>query len=705
MVWNWHLDVFCEELQRVFERVFLGLPREYDLIFNVPFGTSKTSVISVLSMGWGWARMPGMRFLSSTHTDSLAQDIATRAKDVVESDKYRAFFPDVVIRRDRAAKEDYANTMGGERKSCTVGGKTPTGRHSHVILVDDPIDPQGARSEVELETASKFMKEVIPSRAVDKAVTPTILVMQRLSPRDPTAVMLEVSKTEGAIPVRQICLPGELTDKVRPPELSERYIDGLLDPTRMPRNVLLNFRAKLGTYAYAGQVLQEPVPPGGGMFKPQWFKRFVRSAPYQATRIRYWDRAATQDGGCYTAGVLMARDAEGSYYVENVEKGQWDPDERNQIIVATAHRDRARYGPNNTPMIVIEAERGSTGLESFRNIARKLAGFRVREDQPTGSKDTRAEPWADQLAAGNVLLVEDGTWDVAGYIEEHILFRPDPTTKRLGKFKDQVDASSGAFNMLAAGSRREGPIFRVLTVGGPKSKGPRLVVCSEEEMRGLQVEERCLLISFSDPDNRVDADLLNGTTTHREREVSDVNQIASRTVIGETLGRTNGDLIPLGKTEVEREVSQESDQVIMQDHRRQVAVAGGEQTSGHCLVKLLDSLSLSFVDLSPEERQDRWGESVSPYGRPPAELVMQREHGKKLWSFLLKKRDPGPEVIVFCDSGDRRATSVAYAVADQMRLLRKAHVLRPADPDNKNEGEAPNRHVYQMTITSRAMVM
>lgn len=644
MIWNWHLDVFCDELQKVFERVFAGLPREYDLIFNVPFGTSKTSVISVLSQGWGWARMPEMRFLSATHTDSLALDIAARAKDVVTSDKYREYFPDVVIRPDRASKEDYANTEGGERKSCTVGGKTPTGRHSHVILVDDPIDPQGARSELELDTAAKFMMEVIPSRAVDKRVTPTILVMQRLSPRDPTAVMVNVAKTPGAVPVRQICLPGELTDKVFPPELKEKYVDGLLDPVRMPKSVLVGFRAKLGTYAYAGQVLQEPVPPGGGMFKPQYFTRTCRAAPYNAVRIRYWDRAATQDGGCYTAGVLMARDGEGNYYVEHVEHGQWDPDERNEIIVAAAKRDRSRYGPNHEPQVVIEAERGSTGLESFRNIARKLAGFRVKEDQPTGSKDTRAEPWADQLAAGTVLLVEDGTWDLAGYIEEHLLFRPDPTTKRLGKFKDQVDASSGAFNLLAAGSRREGPILRVLTLGGPKNKGLRLFYCSKEELQNVIVEERCLLVEVFDP-------------------------------AGEEVENLDGML----------------DRVNPQRYG---------------MNKLLDRLTVRFADISPEEYQEKWAAPVSGYGCPPAELIMKPEHGKKLWSFLLKKRDPGPEAIIFCDDNDRRAKSLACAVADTMRLPRKTNLFHLlGDNSIGNEDSPPNSYVYSVTKVSRGMVI
>ncbi len=39
----------------------------------------------------------------------------------------------------------------------------------------------------------------------------------------------------------------------------------------------------------------------GLMFRHEFF-RFVDEAPRDAVRIRYWDRAATPGGGCYTAG-------------------------------------------------------------------------------------------------------------------------------------------------------------------------------------------------------------------------------------------------------------------------------------------------------------------------------------------------------------------------------------------------------------------
>jgi len=123
--------------------------------------------------------------------------------------------------------------------------------------------------------------------------------------------------------------------------------------------------------------------------------------------------------------------------------------------------------------------------------------------------------------------------------------------------------------------------------------------------------------------------------------------------------------------------------------------------------QLLDSLVLSFADLAPADFQERWGERLAPYDRTVDELIMTPAMGKKLWSFLLRKRDPWPEVFVLRDDGDRRALSVAYAIADVLGLRRSASIYRVGAEDwSASADEAPpNRHVYESTKRARAMVV
>ena len=89
LIWNWYIDVFCSELERLAEGVFQNRTREYDLVFNQPFGTSKSTVVSILFPAWVWTRMPSARFLCATYTDKLVLDLSTKCRDVILSEAER----------------------------------------------------------------------------------------------------------------------------------------------------------------------------------------------------------------------------------------------------------------------------------------------------------------------------------------------------------------------------------------------------------------------------------------------------------------------------------------------------------------------------------------------------------------------------------------------------------------------------------------
>ena len=78
--------------------------------------------------------------------------------------------------------------------------------------------------------------------------------------------------------------------------------------------------------------------------------------------------------------------------------------------------------------------------EPTEDLVRQLAGFAVYADRVSRDKESRAQPLQAQAQAGNVKLL-DASW-LGAYLDELCSF---PT----GAHDDLVDASSGAFNMLA----------------------------------------------------------------------------------------------------------------------------------------------------------------------------------------------------------------------------------------------------------------
>jgi len=431
-VWNWHIEYLASELQVVAERVFRGQPKTYDLVINVPPGTTKSTLLSIMFPPWTWTRMPSARFLGGSYVDALAMDLSRKSKDVVTCERYRRAFPEVALRKDQAAKSHFVNTKGGSRYSFGVQG-TVTGMHAHFIGIDDPLNPEKAVSEAELTTANRVMSETLFTRKVDKDVTPTILIMQRLHQNDPTQHVLDTYEK-----VRHVCLPAEDSDEVKPAELRDRYVGGLLDPSRLSKRTLAeNFKA-LGEFSYAGQFDQTPVPRGGAMFKPGRITIDVSPSlvHFEEKLVRYWDKAGTQGAGAFTAGVLMGQDRHDRFWILDVVRGQWAMDEREATIKQTAVSD------GHDVRIRIEQEPGSGGKDQALYTVRNLAGWRIEVDKvgsATGNKVTRAGPFADQVNAGNAYMVR-AEWNKT-FLDELRYF---PASK----YKDQVDAASGAFNDL-----------------------------------------------------------------------------------------------------------------------------------------------------------------------------------------------------------------------------------------------------------------
>lgn len=304
--WNWHMDVLCDEIEVVYERTFLKLrpgkngkmelnrlPKLYDLIINVPPGTSKSTIVTKMAPVWSWVNDPSLRHITGSYSAELSTEHAVNSRDIIRSDKYRKYFPNVALKTDQDNKTNYSTTAKGRRFSTSITG-TVTGKHAHIITIDDPLNPKQAASADMLKSANDFFDKTLPTRKVNKKVTPTILVMQRLAQNDPTGHLLD-KKKEG---IRLICLPGEDSKFVTPVIYRKQYVKGLLDARRLDRKVLDELKIDLGAAGYAGQIGQTPVPDGGLVWQ-KWFREIPDEAfPDPEDSDNYgndWDLAYTDE--------------------------------------------------------------------------------------------------------------------------------------------------------------------------------------------------------------------------------------------------------------------------------------------------------------------------------------------------------------------------------------------------------------------------
>jgi len=433
-IFNWHIKYICDELQLAAENMINGNERTHDLIINICPGSTKSTLCSVMFPAWVWTRMAEAQFITVSYAHLLASDLSRRSRDLIKSKEYHECYPNIELRVDQDSKAFFLNNHKGFRIAMGTGGVT--GFHGHFIIVDDPLDPNVTTSELELKAANAWMNETLSQRKVDRQRTVTILIMQRLHQDDPTASMLE-----RALPgkIKHICLPAEVTDDIKPAKLVKRYKGGVMDPKRFPREVLEENRKKLLDYGYASQFLQNPIARGAGMFQTE--RLIMEHAPPKKFKmlVRYWDNAATPKGGAFTVGALEGLDYNDEYWILDIVRGQWDSGRREKIKRQTAEMDGINV------LIGMEQEPGSGGKESANATVKNLAGFRTRIDVVRGDKILRADAFSQQVNSGHVHILKDKHW-TKDYISEMMYFP-------YSKYKDQIDASSGGFSILAAGGK------------------------------------------------------------------------------------------------------------------------------------------------------------------------------------------------------------------------------------------------------------
>lgn len=428
---GWHIDAICAHLEAVTDG------RINRLLINVPPGTMKSLLTSVLWPAWEWGpkSRPSLRYLTTSYAEKYVKRDSRRMRDLVQSEWYRSLWPEVEL--VRAGEASFANTKTGFREGVPFASLT--GGRGDRVIIDDPHSTETAESEAERLNTSRIFRESVPTRLNDPKTSAIIVIMQRLHEDDVSGQIMKLG-----LGYEHLMLPMEFE-----PDRKCRTSIGFEDPReedgellfeeRFPRSVVERDKVPMGSYAVAGQFQQRPAPRSGGMFQRGDFE-IVDAVPAGAVRCRAWDFAATQPKPGkqpdWTVGLKMAY-AAGIFYVEDVRRDRWSPGDVEKNLKATATQDGLGI------RIRIPEDPGAAGKSDAATKVKLLAGYDVIVVRPTGEKAVRAKPASAQAEAGNVRLVR-GTWN--GTFLDEVCSFPN------AQHDDQVDAFADALNELALGS-------------------------------------------------------------------------------------------------------------------------------------------------------------------------------------------------------------------------------------------------------------
>lgn len=422
--WSWrHLELLQEKLDKVTSGEITRL------IISTPPQHGKTNLVSVHYPVYRLQANPKMRVLVTAYNQEHAAETISRPARNLALDL-------IPLAGDSKSITNWATLAGGGFRARGIRAGI-TGKPADLIIIDDPVKD---RAEADSETIRKQIlaayRESLYTRLQPNAAI--IIVMTRWHEDDLVGTL--VSEME---------LGGEKWEVVNLPAICEdpasdpfgRAVGEALEPRRFDVDDLMRIKAVLtatdGPRAWDALYQGNPTPSAGTMFLRDKFK-IAHALPVGCKFVRRWDSAATDGGGDYTVGVLMALAPDASYFVVDVVRGQWAGAARDEIIRQTAELDRIAYGHVHVRGV---QDPGAAGVDAAAAFIRLLNGFSVDVERETGDKKVRASAYSSQQQAGNIALLA-GVWN-AVFINEHTSF---PS----GKHDDQVDAAAGAYNYLAA---------------------------------------------------------------------------------------------------------------------------------------------------------------------------------------------------------------------------------------------------------------
>jgi predicted phage terminase large subunit-like protein len=446
---GWWQHEVADELQRFYRSLIKG--ERPKLALMAPPQHGKTEQVTDF-LAWIAGKRPDLKTIFVSYSDELGVKVNRDLQRIMTSQRYLALFGHRLgdsgsswLRNANVL--EYANQHGSFRNT-TVEGQI-TGQGLDIGAVDDPIKGRAeANNRAVRDRTWGWFTDDFFTRFSDSAGL--LMIMTRWHLDDPVGRFIE--RFPGAKVLRYSAIAEE-------DEKNRRKGEALF-PEHKSLSFLMERKTVMTQAGWESEYQQNPILVGGGMFPIEKFNVVPALNPREIKRsVRYWDKAGTEDGGAFTVGVLMHLMQDGRFVVADVRRGQWSALDREKIIKSTAEMDRKAF-PSH--WIWFEQEPGSSGKESAEATIRMLGGWKVRSDRVTGNKVDRAEPYAAQVQAGNVLLFA-GEWNMA-FLDEHETFPA-------GKYKDQVDAAAGAFSKLRTGSTYDSSMMWVSHTDGKRDPG------------------------------------------------------------------------------------------------------------------------------------------------------------------------------------------------------------------------------------------
>lgn len=375
------------------------------LIINIPPRYGKTELAVKCFIAWSLAKNPTSKFIHLSYSDSLALDNSSQTKEYIESDAFQRFWG-MKLKKDAQSKSKWFNDHGGGVYATASGGAitgfgagvTDSKEFSGAIIIDDPLKPDDAFSEVKRKAVNERFNNTIRSRVNDRE-TPIIVIMQRLHEDDMSGFLLDGGSGEDW---HHLCLPA--LNENNDPLWEDKHTFVELEQIRQANR-----------YTFAGQYMQTPSPDEGGEWKKNWFEIISKANLPPLKWNMYIDGAYTKDNSNDPTGIQISAKFNNDYiilssidkYLEMPELLKFIPEFIQAVGVSIN-------------MIYVEPKASGKSIAQLIKQQTRLNITEIKSDFVQMSKIERARTVSPFIESGRVKLVE-GSWNEA-YLQQIAMF-------------------------------------------------------------------------------------------------------------------------------------------------------------------------------------------------------------------------------------------------------------------------------------------
>ena len=407
---GWFHQTLCRELEAFSDQVANELsPR---VMFFAPPRHGKSEVGSINFPAWHLGRYPWMQYIGVSYSAPLAYKFSRAVQDIIETEDYKALYPDVRIRRDMSSVEEWGlmdrREPAGVYVAAGVGGPI-SGKGAHVLGIDDVIKN---REEADSALVRRQIQDWYTSTAYTRLMPGggVMIINTRWNYDDLCGWLLQMMEAADKIAQQTGEWPDDY-DKwtvvdfpaIALKDEQHRAKGEPLHPERYSLKSLLRIKNTIGDRDFNALYQQRPVPDEGEYFTKSMLRYFEGDLDLRDfTLVAAGDLAISKkEYADWSVFVVAGVNANDDIYIFDVVRGKWDSMELIDRIFEIQHQ----YKPSLFGLEQGQIDKAIGPFLEKRRMEEKLFSLNV-EPLPPGKRDKelRARPIQGRMRQGKVYI-------------------------------------------------------------------------------------------------------------------------------------------------------------------------------------------------------------------------------------------------------------------------------------------------------------